>query len=179
MTLYEFTLAFRDAGDNVTGYSMRYWTDPLTETRVRTWYLAFARLMLMGPVFPTHSINWMNTAPAFILIWRPAHRVMQFTYEYNGVPHTLNIEPGPDNTYSVTIGDQTFTVEAHPLPTGGWQLVIDGQRLTAYSAAQDHQRYVAINGATYSLAIPEARSDDDPQRVEAISQRRCPDSCER
>jgi hypothetical protein len=52
VTLYEFTLAFRDANDNVTRYTMRYWTDPLTETRVRTWYIAFATTYSDGTSIP-------------------------------------------------------------------------------------------------------------------------------
>jgi len=52
VSLYEFTLAFRDSNDNVTQYVMRYWTDPITESRVRTWYIAFATTYAEGGTIP-------------------------------------------------------------------------------------------------------------------------------
>jgi hypothetical protein len=42
LTLHEFTLAFRDPNDNVTHYGLRYWVEPVSETRVRAWHLAVA-----------------------------------------------------------------------------------------------------------------------------------------
>ena len=42
VTLHEFDLAFRDAGDNVARYGLRYWVEPLSETRVRAWHIAVA-----------------------------------------------------------------------------------------------------------------------------------------
>jgi hypothetical protein len=41
-TLHEFTLAFVDANGNSTPYSLRYWVDPVNESRVRVWYISFA-----------------------------------------------------------------------------------------------------------------------------------------
>ena len=52
VTLYEFTLAYRDSNDNVTNYTMRYWTEPLTETRVLTWYVAIATTYAQGGTIP-------------------------------------------------------------------------------------------------------------------------------
>jgi hypothetical protein len=42
LTLHEFTLAFRDSSDNLTAYALRYWIEPVSETRVRAWYISFA-----------------------------------------------------------------------------------------------------------------------------------------
>lgn len=42
VTLHEFTMAYRDASGNLTRYVMRYWVDPISETRVRAWHIAFA-----------------------------------------------------------------------------------------------------------------------------------------
>ena len=42
VTLHEFDLAFRDAGDNVSRYGLRYWIEPVSETRVRAWHIAIA-----------------------------------------------------------------------------------------------------------------------------------------
>ncbi len=52
VTLYEFTLAFRDSNDNLTRYAMHYWTEPVTETRVLTWYLAVATTYSDGSSIP-------------------------------------------------------------------------------------------------------------------------------
>lgn len=41
-TLHEFTLAFTDANGNATPYTLRYWVDPVSESRVRVWYISFA-----------------------------------------------------------------------------------------------------------------------------------------
>lgn len=42
LTLHEFTLAFRDTEDNLTYYALRYWVEPVSETRVMAWHIAFA-----------------------------------------------------------------------------------------------------------------------------------------
>ena len=52
VTLHEFTLAFRDASNNLTRYALRYWVDPLTETRVRAWHIAVATTYADGTPNP-------------------------------------------------------------------------------------------------------------------------------
>ena len=52
VTLHEFSMAFRDANDNVTQYDLRYWIAPVSETRVRTWHLAFATTFADGSPNP-------------------------------------------------------------------------------------------------------------------------------
>jgi hypothetical protein len=42
LTLHEFTLAFRDSENNLTYYGLRYWVEPVSETRVLAWHIAFA-----------------------------------------------------------------------------------------------------------------------------------------
>jgi hypothetical protein len=42
LTLHEFTLAYRDAEDRLTYYALRYWVEPISETRVMAWHIAFA-----------------------------------------------------------------------------------------------------------------------------------------
>ena len=52
ITLHEFSLSFRDSNDNVTQYDLRYWVDPVSETRVRTWHIAFATTYTDGTPNP-------------------------------------------------------------------------------------------------------------------------------
>ena len=52
ITLHEFTLSYLDANGNLTDYAMRYWVDPLNETRVRTWHIAFATTFSDGTPNP-------------------------------------------------------------------------------------------------------------------------------
>jgi hypothetical protein len=59
ITLHEFSLAFRDANDNVTQYDLRYWVDPVSETRVRTWHIAFATTFSDGAPNPK-SAAWLD-----------------------------------------------------------------------------------------------------------------------
>ena len=42
LTLHEFTLSYKDGAGNVTPYALRYWIEPVNESRVRAWYVAFA-----------------------------------------------------------------------------------------------------------------------------------------
>jgi len=52
VTLHEFDMAFRDANDDVTQYAVRYWVDPVSETRVRAWHIAFATTYTDGSPNP-------------------------------------------------------------------------------------------------------------------------------
>ncbi len=79
-------------------------------------------------------------------------------YDYLGKTYMIELKPGPADAYTATIGDQTFSVVARQLPDGGWQLIINGQRLTAYSAAQANSRHVALNGTTYMLTVSDTRT---------------------
>jgi biotin carboxyl carrier protein len=86
---------------------------------------------------------------------------MLFTYDHNGTLYTISLELGADDIYTVTINGRVLTnVQAHPLPDGGWRLVLDGQTFIAYSAADRDLRHVAINGETYTLTV----SDSGTQR---------------
>jgi hypothetical protein len=52
ITLHEFTLAFQDSRDNVTRYAMRYWVEPMDDTRVRAWYIIIATTFADGTTDP-------------------------------------------------------------------------------------------------------------------------------
>jgi biotin carboxyl carrier protein len=81
-----------------------------------------------------------------------------FTYDHNGVTYTIRLEAGADDTYIVTINGRVLdNVQAQPLPDSGWRLVLDGETLVAYSAADRNIHHVAISGETYTLAVSDGR----------------------
>ncbi|MBZ0300981.1 MAG: hypothetical protein K8J31_14635 [Anaerolineae bacterium] len=42
VTLHEFSMSYRESSGNVARYVLRYWVDPISETRVRAWHVGFA-----------------------------------------------------------------------------------------------------------------------------------------
>ena len=52
ITLHEFTMSFRDASDNVSQYGVRYWVEPVSETRIRAWHVAIATTYADGRANP-------------------------------------------------------------------------------------------------------------------------------
>jgi 3-methylcrotonyl-CoA carboxylase alpha subunit len=83
---------------------------------------------------------------------------MTLSYDHNGMTHTIRLEAGADDTFTVTIDGRTLKdIQAHPLSDGGWRLVLDGQTIIAYSAAEGSARHVALNGETYTLTASDGR----------------------
>lgn len=78
-------------------------------------------------------------------------------YEHNGTLYTVTLERLPDGRYAASIGGRAMTFEAQAVD-GGWRLVIDDERMTAYTAARGSERYVSINGESATLTVPDARS---------------------
>jgi 3-methylcrotonyl-CoA carboxylase alpha subunit len=80
------------------------------------------------------------------------------TYQHGGETYTVRLERAPDGSYVATIGERSFPVEAQPLKDGGWLLTIEGQRFTVYGAAAGDQRYLHLNGQSYTLTVPDTRA---------------------
>lgn len=83
---------------------------------------------------------------------------MRFTYDHNGLTYTIRLEPQADGTYTAMINGRVWTVQAYPLPDGGWRLALDEQTILAYSAAEGNKRHVAVNGETFTLTVPDAHA---------------------
>jgi 3-methylcrotonyl-CoA carboxylase alpha subunit len=79
-------------------------------------------------------------------------------YEYEGARHSIELEPLAEGRYRVRLGERSYEIEADALPEGGWRLRLNGETLRAYAAADGNQRYVALQGNTYTLGLPAARS---------------------
>ncbi|MCA0454454.1 MAG: biotin/lipoyl-binding protein [Chloroflexi bacterium] len=79
---------------------------------------------------------------------------MRYTYQYHGQTHALSVEPQANRRFRVTVGTRTLDVEAQPLADGGLRLLIDGESHIAYTAAEADKRYIHVDGAGYSLSVP-------------------------
>jgi 3-methylcrotonyl-CoA carboxylase alpha subunit len=83
---------------------------------------------------------------------------MIYTYQHGGQTYTVRLERAPDGGYTATIGEHSFPVDARPLQDGGWLLTIDGQRITVYGAVVGNNRYLHLDGQSYTLSVPDARA---------------------
>ncbi|MBZ0297997.1 MAG: biotin/lipoyl-binding protein [Anaerolineae bacterium] len=57
----------------------------------------------------------------------------------------------------IRVGDRTYTVVAQRPADGGWLLMVDGQRVRAYSASHNGEIYVWLEGRTYTLSQVDSR----------------------
>lgn len=65
---------------------------------------------------------------------------------------TLELIPaGSGTSYRVEIGGKTFEVEILQARNGQLELLIDGQRVTAYVSSDGVKRWVTVNGQTFML----------------------------
>lgn len=76
-------------------------------------------------------------------------------YHDGGAAHDIRLEPLGDGTYRATIGERTLTVQARPFD-GGWLLTLDGQQFRVYTASLGTERYVSVDGDTFTLTVPQA-----------------------
>ena len=63
---------------------------------------------------------------------------------------TIEINPSGDQ-FVATLNDKTVTVEVIRAADGRMELLIDGQRVTAYVSSDKAKRWVTINGQTIML----------------------------
>ena len=65
---------------------------------------------------------------------------------------TLELIPsGSGKSYRITMGDKTVDAEILGTQDGQLNLLIDGERVTAYVSPDNAKRWVTINGRTYLL----------------------------
>ena len=65
---------------------------------------------------------------------------------------TLELIPsGSGKSYRITMGDKTVDAEILGTQDGQLNLLIDGERVTAYVSSDNAKRWVTINGRTYLL----------------------------
>jgi biotin carboxyl carrier protein len=64
--------------------------------------------------------------------------------------HTLELTPDGKG-YQIIIGDKTVSVETLRSENGRLDLLLDGQRVTAYVSSDGAKRWVTVNGQTFAL----------------------------
>ena len=75
---------------------------------------------------------------------------MEFRYRFNGQDFTVRLEPRPDGSYLARTGERELTVEVGRGQPGQLNLLVDGERVHAYTAAARtpqtgmRLRYVAL-----------------------------------
>lgn len=77
-------------------------------------------------------------------------------YQSGGVSYAVTLEPLSGGTYRVLIGEREVIVAAQPVE-GGWLLSLDGSQIMVYAAVCGSERFLALDGESYTLNIPEAR----------------------
>lgn len=81
-------------------------------------------------------------------------------YTYVGSSHSVQLETLGEGRYRAWFGQRQVEFSARQLADGGWQISLDGETLTAYCEALGQERFVAINGDHYRLAV----ADEGPSR---------------
>jgi biotin carboxyl carrier protein len=82
---------------------------------------------------------------------------MIYSYQHGGQIYTVRLERAPDGGYTASIGERSIPVDVQPLNDGGWRLTIGSERITVYGAASGDQRYLHVDGQSYTLSVPNAR----------------------
>ncbi len=89
----------------------------------------------------------------------------RLTYQQGDQTYTVDLHPLGDDRYQAIIGDQTYTVQCQPQPDGSWRLVLEGKAYRVQAAAQGAQRFIAVDGQHTTLQRVEPRSR--PRRAAA------------
>lgn len=80
---------------------------------------------------------------------------MKLIFEYHSLAFVVDLTVS-GKSYRATVGEETIEVELIHLENGKLDLLMDGQRVTAYVSLADAKRWVTINGQTLELTKPAA-----------------------
>jgi biotin carboxyl carrier protein len=75
---------------------------------------------------------------------------VKYSFEHNSEMITIDLMP-TGKSYHATIGDKTIDLEILQAENGRLDLLIDGQRITAYVSSDNSKRWVTVNGQTFVL----------------------------
>ena len=82
---------------------------------------------------------------------------MDYRYQVGNSVQTVRVERSGD-TYVITVGDHTYTVQVDRLTSGELRFTRDGQPRLAYVASDGLHRYVALGGSVYEFSKAEPAS---------------------
>lgn len=75
---------------------------------------------------------------------------MKTNFEHNSKTYSIDIVPS-GKSYRVTLENKNVDVEILRAENGKLELLIDGERVTAYVSSDNAKRWVTINGRTFVL----------------------------
>ncbi len=75
----------------------------------------------------------------------------EIRYEIDGKPFSVAIARSGDS-YTVTIGERVYQVDARLGDSGRVDMTVDGLRVRAYVAVQSDETFVGLDGQTWTLA---------------------------
>jgi 3-methylcrotonyl-CoA carboxylase alpha subunit len=73
---------------------------------------------------------------------------MEYYYERNGIRYAVTLSQQADGSFTVSIGENVYTVQVQRLPDGTLNMHIDGQDTQAWAASQADTRYIAVRHNT-------------------------------
>lgn len=77
---------------------------------------------------------------------------MKLSFEQNSQSISLDLTPaGSGKSYRATIGERSVDLEILQSNDGRLDLLIDGERITAYVSSDNNKRWVTVNGQTLVL----------------------------
>ena len=77
---------------------------------------------------------------------------MKLTFDLNSQSFSIDLAPGGSGkSYRAIIGDKTVEVEILQAKDDKLDLLIDGERITAYVSSDNAKRWVTVNGQTFIL----------------------------
>jgi len=77
---------------------------------------------------------------------------VKLNFDHNSQSFPIDLTPnGSGKSYRATVGDQTVDVEIIRAESGILELLIDGERVTAYVSSENTERWVTIHGQTFVL----------------------------
>jgi len=75
---------------------------------------------------------------------------VKFSFEHDADTMTIELTPA-GKTYRATLAERTVEVEIVHAQDGRLDILIDGQRVTAYISSENSRRWVTVNGQTIVL----------------------------
>jgi biotin carboxyl carrier protein len=75
---------------------------------------------------------------------------VKFSFDHNSESFSIDLAPA-GKSYRATVGDKTIDIEILQAKDGKLDLLIDGQRVTAYVSSDNTKRWVTVDGQTILL----------------------------
>jgi biotin carboxyl carrier protein len=77
---------------------------------------------------------------------------VKFSFDLSSQSFLIDLTPGGSGkSYRATVGDKTVEIELLQAKDGKLDLLIDGERITAYVSSDGAKRWATVNGQTFLL----------------------------